>query len=114
MRLSGEDKTGSLIDQCVALDADCRLVMDSCEMHFMRLNTGVLQTCLGDGVMFQRVDELRCVRVQNKAKDKHERRRNPKWSEKRRKENKRKWQERVEVAKGKNAKVRKVHEIDEE
>ena len=78
VRLIGEDKNGSLIDHCLSIDTDCRLVMNSFEKHCMCLETGVLETFLGDEVIFQRVDEARCFHVQNNAKKKRERKKNPK------------------------------------
>ena len=75
VRIVGVSDDGVGTDHCVVVDCARGEVVDSCEDVAFDLRAGVLHGCVGDGVTLKRVEEVRELVVQPKAKNGRKRRR---------------------------------------
>ena len=73
-RLKDSDREGAGIDHVVAVDANKCIFLDCMEELALKLQSGVLAACVGDGNDLDEVAEIRRLEVQKSGKGKSDRR----------------------------------------
>ena len=114
IRVVGHEDDDGRVDHCVAINAKSELVFDSSEEQPMRMEDGVIQCCLGDGVRLERIEEVRRLVVQRKRAGKKKTKRNPRERERKKEAKKRKRMEAQERDADKRRKIKKVAESESE
>ena len=75
LRIVGKSEDSTRVDHCIAVDCARREVSDSCEKHVLRLSSDVIRACVGDGVVLERIEEVRRLAMQPTSKKGTKRRR---------------------------------------
>ena len=76
LRLKGRVPDRGTIDHIVCVDASRALIHDCVEPYAMRLTSQALESCVGDGVLFEKILEIRQLDVQVRREEGKKKRKN--------------------------------------